>query len=285
MKRFTYTNLTTGEVEAIVGSGTILRENPLYTKPVYSDALTGKAFTLRFDNGEVLSYSFKDPRNLTWKDGEGPDEKTYYEALDLGEGVVLFYHLIGGTNPQRALIVVLDFEQSLTTAALAVIGNPFAPREVTRDIMSGYIDLGASASGGAGVPEKRHEVTTEILQRSVLWHYGPLDEQYIYVSRLYSLSFDYNTANAGMLMPAPCSYLKINDHTYIHNWMEVERSGRLGFSVMNLHEMKIVGCTFGINRDDKLEFFGSSGKGELMGQFMNFDLPNYYHVKDGVLVK
>jgi hypothetical protein len=272
LRRFNYTKLSPEDVERIVQSAEPLRENPLYAKPAYSEVLVGKKLTLKYDNGEVLSYTFTDAHRLAWKDADGGEEKAYYEALDLGEGVVLFYHYIEGTKPQRALIVALDFAKNLTTAALSVIGNAFAPREVTRELMFGYID-----QGGA-VPEQRHEVTTELLQRSVLWHYGDnLDVQQIYVSRLYLLSFDYNTTSANMVMPAPTAYIKINDHTYIHSWMEVERSGRQGFSVINLHEMKDVGCYFGINREDRAEFFGYSGTGKLMGQFINFDLPNNYN--------
>jgi hypothetical protein len=272
LNRFTYTNLGAEDVARIVTSAPPLRENPLYAKPAYSGVLAGKKFTLKYDNGEILSYTVTDAHSLTWKDAESPGEEAYYEALDLGEGVVLFYHLIGGAKPQRALIVVLDLVKNLTTAALSVIGNAFAPREVTRELMFGYIDQGGK------VPEQRHEITTELLQRSILWHYGDnLDVQQIYVSRLYLLSFDYNTTSANMVMPAPTAYIKINDHTYIHSWMEVERSGRQGFSVVNLHAMRDVGCYFGINREDRFEFFAYSGKGKLMGQFINFDLPNNYH--------
>jgi hypothetical protein len=273
MKRFSCTKLSAEEVERIVQTPP-LRDHPLFTRPARSSALAGKALTLKYDNGETLSYTFRDNSTLEWRDGEGAAETTAYEALDLDGGIHLFFHLIGAVKPLRAMVTVLDFEQSLVTSALSVLGNEFSPREVSRLFMMGYIDPGKAGA----VPAKRHEATTEILQRSILWHYGDnLDFQQIYVSRLYSLAFDYNTPMGSMMLPAPGSVLKVNEHTYIHSWIEVERTGRQGFTVMDLRRMKDAGCYFGINHEDKLEFFPFSGTGKLMGQLTNFGLPNGYN--------
>jgi hypothetical protein len=279
LKRITNTNLSVEDVARIVG-GPGQRDNPQYSCPGRSLALAGKELTLKYDNGEELRYVFTNGNSLEWRDGDGGAEIAFYEALELGEGVCLFFHLIGDTKPQRAMVTVLDFERSLVTSALSKLGNEKSAREVSRLFMMGYIDQGGVA------PVKRHEAATDILQRSILWHYGDnLDVQQIYVSRLYSLSFDYNSPIGSMMMPAPGCLIRINDHVYIHSWVEVERSGRQGFTVMDLFAMKDVGCYFGINHEDRFEFFPFSGTGKLMGQLTKFDLPNGFNTVTGEVAR
>ncbi|MDR0999943.1 MAG: molybdenum cofactor biosynthesis F family protein [Clostridiales bacterium] len=264
-----YPQFTAEEIDEIVRQSTDYIHGGLEKmRPPYYEKLTGTRLTLRFDNGRALYYSFSDAHTLTWSDDAGEPKEEYYDALEADDGIIFFEHIVKGTSPQQARMIVLDTHEKLVTAFFAQIGNEVSTREVDRDIVFGYIDDG-------GYHEKRHSLTTDLVGRSIVWTYSPeFAIQHIYASQWYSCFVDFNTFYGGNLLSSPCNYVKINDHVYIYSWVETEGAGVQGFVLMNLFDMHDVGCFFGINGSSKFECYTFGATGEYVGQLASLHIPN-----------
>jgi hypothetical protein len=267
-----YPQFTTEEIAQIVRDSTDYRIGGLSAlRPPFYEGLAGQALTLKYDNGVTHQYTFKDAHTLAWNEAGGGNEAQdeYYEALTADEGVVFFVHILTGTVPQQARMVVLELDTGLVTAFFAKICNEISTREVDRDIVFGYIDYGKPAS------DARHSLTTELVGRSIIWTYSPaFSIQHIYASKWYSTFLDFNSFYGGMLLSSPTNYVKINDHIYIYSWVETEGAGIQGFALMNLFDMHDVGCFFGINGSGKFECYTFGAEGKCVGQLANLDIPN-----------
>lgn len=266
-----YPEYTAEDIERIV------RESPDYNhgglganRPPYYEGLIGKQLTIRYDEGLVLHYSFQDLHTLTWweKEGDEPREE-HYEALSPDENVVFFVHILRGSRPQAARMVVWSLDTNRVTTFLVKIGNAYSPREVDREIVFGYVDDG---KGPTGEP---HSLTEDLVGRSIIWTYtDDFIIQHIYASKWYSAFVDFHSSIGGALLDSPCNYVKINDHVYIYSWIEIEGAGIQGFALMNLYTMHDVGCFFGINGSGKFECYTFGAKGEYVGQLTNLNIPN-----------
>jgi hypothetical protein len=266
-----YPQFTLAELDEIV------RQSAEYThggldkmRPPWYEKLTGKQLTLRFNDGRVLYYSFSDKHTLTWKsDDAGEPKEEYYDAHEVDDGIIFFVHIIKGTSPQKANMIVIDTGAKLVTAFFAQIGNEVSTREVDRDIVFGYVDDGGTP------PANRHSLTRDLVGRSIVWTYSPeFCIQHIYASQWYSCFVDFSTFYGGALLSSPCNYVKINDHVYIYSWVETEGAGVQGFALMNLFDMHDVGCFFGINGGSKFECYTFGATGEYVGQLANLHIPN-----------
>ena len=82
-----------------------------------------------------------------------------------------------GSVPPTAYTVVVDFQTGLVTVCKAQFCLGYNPREVTRTfrfgILDGYEDTG-----------KRHEFTTDLVGKSILWTYH--DKEDVASAYLYS---------------------------------------------------------------------------------------------------
>ncbi|MCE5342842.1 MAG: molybdenum cofactor biosynthesis F family protein [Eubacteriales bacterium] len=271
MAKHLYPQFTPDEVDRI------LRESKPYNvgglsanRPVFYEELAGKRLTIRYDDGLVLHYAFQDAHTLTWQKNEGDQPaQEYYEALKADDNIVFFEHIVEGSRPQEARMVVWDTDTNQVTTFFASIGNDFSTREVDRDIVFGFVDDGGEA------PQARHSLTEDLVGRSFIWTYSPsFTIQHIYASKWYSCFVDFNTFYGGQLLDSPCNYVKINDHIYIYSWVETEGAGIQGFALMNLHTMHDVGCFFGINAGSRLECYTFGATGEYAGQLTNLNIPN-----------
>ncbi len=275
MAKLRYPQFTREEIGNIVKASVPYNAGGLSLyRPPYYEGLAGQSLTLRYDNGRVLKYAFKDDHSLVWEDGnDGQPREEYYEALLADENVVFFEHIVKDSFPQQAFITVLELDTRLVTTFFSVIGNEVSTREVDRDIVFGFIDDGSAA------PSARHSLTTELVGRSIIWTYSPtFSIQHIYASKWYSAFVDFNSFYGGMLLSSPCNYVKINDHVYIYSWVETEGAGVQGFALMNLYDMHDVGCFFGINGSSRFECYTFGAHGKYVGQLTNFDIPNDHAV-------
>jgi hypothetical protein len=269
--RQTYPQFTEAEIDRIVEkSKPYYVGNLMVNRPPFYGQLDSKTIAIHFDNGISLTYAFKNAHTLVWKHSESDQlNEEYYEALQADQNVVLIAHIIQGSRPQRARMIVWETDTNLVTAFFAKIGNEFSTREVDRDIVFGYVDCGND------VPRKRHCLTEDLVGRSIIWTYSPeFTIQHIYASKCYSAFVNFTTYYGGMLRDAPCNYVKINDHVYIYSWVETEGSGVQGLALMNLHTLHDVGCFFGINGESRFEFYTFGAVGEYAGQLTNLNIPN-----------
>jgi hypothetical protein len=268
--KFKYPQFTPAELDTIIKESTTYYQGGLsLNRPPYYEDFAGEKLILRCDNGTVLYYSFQDAHTLTWTDTEdGEPRQERYDALKADENIIFFEHIIEGSRPQQARMVVLDTDTHLVTVFFSQIGNQFSTREVDRDIVFGYADTGVDA------PTERHSMTRDLIGKSIIWTYGPtFSIQHIYASEWYSCFADFKTFYGGTLLDSPSNYVKINDHIYIYSWMEAEGAGIQGFALMNLHTMHDVGCFFGINGDSKFECYTFGAVGEYVGQLTNLSFP------------
>ena len=271
MAKHLYPQFTVEEIDRII------RESKPYNvgglggnRPPLCGELIGQTITLRYDNGTALIYEFKDLNTLTWRhEGCAQANEEYYEALKPDEHVVFFEHIVEGSRPQEARMVVWDTDTRLVTTFFVRVGNEFSTREVDRDIVFGYAD------GGGEAPAERQSLTEDLVGRSIIWTYSPsFTIQHIYASKWYSAFVDFNTFYGGQLLDSPCNYVKINDHVYIYSWIETEAAGVQGFALMNLYTMHDVGCFFGINGSGRFECYTFGATGEYVGQLTNLSIPN-----------
>ena len=257
----------------------IVRESTEYWKgglsanrPPFETCLAGKELTLRFDERGPIHYRFEDDHKLTWTDEEQPEPKEeYYECLRADDEVLFFLHILRGTRPQRARLIIWSTDTNRVTMFACKIGNQFSPREVDREILFGYADRGTPPTG------EPHSLTDDLIGKSIIWTYGPnFTIQHIYASRWYSAFVDYNSPIGGAMLDSPCNYVKINDHVYIYSWIEIEGAGVQGFALMNLWTMHDVGCFFGINGSGHFECYTFGAVGEYAGQLANLTFPHEF---------
>ena len=169
MAKHLYPQFTVEEIDRII------RESKPYNvgglggnRPPLCGELIGQTVTFRYDNGTVLIYEFKDLNTLTWRHaGCAETKEEYYEALKPDEHVVFFEHIVEGSRPQEARMVVWDTDTRLVTTFFVRIGNEFSTREVDRDIVFGYADDGGAA------PAERQSLTEDLVGRSIIWTYSP----------------------------------------------------------------------------------------------------------------
>ena len=210
MATFHYTPLTAEEIDAIVKNTAVYNTGGLdKSRPAFDDRLIGRSMTIKYDNGVTLNYMFNSLHSLTWWEGDSEElHMEYYECLAGDDEVLQVTHLRKGTSPQQAIITVLDLETRLVTTFFSKFGNDFSAREVDRDIVFGYID-----EAGKDAPEARHSMTTDLVGKSIIWTYhDDFVIQHVYTSPIYSCFIDYSTFYGGVMIPAACNYVKINDH-------------------------------------------------------------------------
>ena len=263
--------LTAEDVERIVAESPDYNHGGLgVNRPPFYEGLAGQAFTIRYDEGRVLDYRFEDVHTLAWREpGEETWHEEYYEALTPDKDVVFFLHIIRGSKPQAARMVVVSTDTGRVTTFFVKIGNQYSAREVDREICFGYVDRGTPPQG------EPHCLTEDLVGKSIIWSYtDDFVIQHIYASKWYSAFVDFYSPIGGMMLDSPCNYVKINDHVYIYSWIEIEGAGIQGFALMNLHEMHEVGCFFGINGAGKFECYTFGATGEYVGQLTNLNIPN-----------
>ena len=117
--------LTAEDVERIVAESPDYNHGGLgVNRPPFYEGLAGQAFTIRYDEGRVLDYRFEDVHILFWRElGEDTWHEEYYEALTPDKNVVFFLHIIRGSKPQAARMVVVSTDTGRVTTFFVKIGN------------------------------------------------------------------------------------------------------------------------------------------------------------------
>jgi hypothetical protein len=108
----------------------------------YSPVLAGRSLKIVTDSGPVLSYTFRDKRQLTVAEGEAAPVQSGYGALTLMQ-VVFFSHMVPKT--QRGYNVVIDLESHLATVFEVWFSGYKDNREVQRQMYYGYVEVSGRA--------------------------------------------------------------------------------------------------------------------------------------------
>jgi hypothetical protein len=210
-----------------------------------STFLSGKALTLRYDNGMAIDYRFDDVQTLRWRRegaGDAAWQQERYESWESAPGVIMFGHLLGGAADHDAFSIVVDFDHALATCLHATMGTPYAGNEAAVRTVFGVVEM----SGMTPPRYRRHQFTDELVGRAVTWNYSPgLTSMHLY-STPHSLSWIIFLGNdaGGMEWSGPASYVKIRDELYLAYWLEEACNGVLGTILVNLRTMRNCGVDY-----------------------------------------
>jgi hypothetical protein len=236
--------------EAIAKNKTIFPQGSAMAgnKGPISGFLTGKALTLRYDNGMAVQYQFDEIQTLRWRrEGERAWHEERYESWESAPGVIMFGHLLSGAPDHDAFSIVMDFEQALVTCLHATMGTPYIPNEAAVQTVFGVIEM----DGLTPPTYRRHQYTDELVGRALTWNYSPgLTSMHLYATP-HSLSWIIFLENGagGMEWSGPASYVKIRDQLYLAYWLEEACNGTLGTILINLRTMRNCGVDYAAGRN------------------------------------
>lgn len=232
--------------------------------------LTGRKFTLVFDDGYDRSLVFKDRNTLSF--GTAGEEKDYaYECLKAGDRCYFVNFEDPELRPRLGISLVLDLVQDLVTMVLAhLYVNPKIPGMPSSDYVFGAIMREDGSVSGI-----RHGFTTDLMGKSISWNYGYFDIAHVYATEhYYRVSFtarglarayrgrpELRKGGMGGRTPSPqdvyedyLTPIKIRDRIYLVDLLETVKAKTQGHGnsilvVMNLDEMHDVGRSFGSNSE------------------------------------
>ncbi|HVB86272.1 MAG TPA: MoaF N-terminal domain-containing protein [Candidatus Dormibacteraeota bacterium] len=205
--------------------------------------LAGKELTLRYDTLPAMEYRFEDAETLHYrKGGRAEWIKARYHAYESCPGVFLFGHLLQDEPNHDGHMVVADFDQGLVTCFNGYLNTPYFANEAGVKIHFGVIEM----DGLIPPKYRRHELTDEMVGRSITQNYSPgLTSMHVYTTP-HSLSWVIftDTDSGGLEWSGPAGYVKIRDGLYFMYWLEEACNGTLGTILVNLKAMRDVGIGY-----------------------------------------
>lgn len=242
----------------------------VYRPPLVYE-LTGRKFTLVFDDGYDRLLTFKDRRTLSF--GVEGEEKDYaYDCLKIADKCYYVNFEDPTLRPRTGITLVLDLVQELVTMALGSIGqNPKYPGLPSLD----YV-FGAILREDGTVSGTRHGFTTDLVGTAIDWNYGHFDIAHVYatehyyrvafsprgLARVYKGKNGYGGGGAsskryvepGDTYEDYFTPIKIRDNIYLVGLLETVKARKIGngnsiLVLINLDEMHDVGRSFGSNSE------------------------------------
>ncbi len=250
--RFMHDDLTRTEVEEVIKKNSKIFEGrsimSSFNTMEVSDYMTGKQFTLRFDDGPVWEYDIIDSTHLKWRaEGEYTWHQEIYQGYEAAKDIILFCHICTGSNPLRCLTQAVDFSKALATCVDAQIGNGHKPWEVGHKAIFGVLEL----KGGPTPPAvERHGFTTEMVGKAFAWTYGEFMQSiHVYSTpNSYSWTIMLGHNAGGWMWSSPCLYVKLREDAYLMSWTEDTCNGNQGTFILNPWIMHDGGFFFGIGK-------------------------------------
>ncbi|MDR1000576.1 MAG: MoaF N-terminal domain-containing protein [Clostridiales bacterium] len=262
---------TKEEVSEIVSNVLVTEDGGLISKrKPFTDRLVGKTFKFLFDKGPEkpveLEYTFIEKHKLLWS-GQGAENRpAYYEALDADDTVVMVHHMRRDKDPIECLTLFIDTESYLVTCAYNVIGNEYEAREVSRVFW-----FGAAQKPDGSYPSRRQGYSDYLVGKTIRWEYfrDEPNMNHVYLSNCMSAACVLlPKAARGMGGTFPSRYVGLKDTLQIYSWVEERAAGIHGMIAVDLREadnggrVTDVGCFFGFNVRDTLEYFTYGGPGK-----------------------
>ena len=238
----------------------------VYRPPLVFE-LTGRRFTLAFDDGYDRELYFKDRGTLSF--GTAGEEKEYaYECLKGADRCYFVNFEDPAETPRLGITLILDLAQDLVTMALARTGvNPKIPGMPSVDFV-----FGAVVREDGSVSEVRHGYTPDLAGKAISWYYGRFEILHVYATEhYYRVSFTPRgfarslrgrpdmSRGAVRRTPSPddvyedyLTVIRIRDRVYAACLLETVKARVLGrgnslLVLMDLDGMHNVGRSFGSN--------------------------------------
>ena len=238
-----------------------------------SHALSGKAFTLRYDHGPVMEYRIDAVDSLSWRKDGGAWTKARYQAFEAAPGVFTFGHLLEGEPDHDSHMIAADFDNGLVTCFNGHLNTPYFANEAGVKVLFGVIEQ----DGKIAPKYRRHHYTDELLGRVVSWNYQPgLTSMHLYATP-HSMSWIIFTDSGagGTEWSGPAAYVKLRDELYYLYWLEEACNGTLGTIVVNLRTMHDAGLDYHCG-DQGLTLGAVGAHARQAGRF---DISRFYGLK------
>jgi phenolic acid decarboxylase len=248
--RFMHKDYTKAEVDEIVRTKSMIFEGQSimssFNTMEVSDYMAGKKFTLRYDDGPVWEYDIVSENILKYRlDGEPKWHEERYESYEAAKDILVFSHIITGSDPLRNPTHAVDFSAALATLVDAQLGNGRKPWEVGHRALFGVLEI----EGGPTPPAvKRHGFTTDLVGKAFSWTYGDFMKSiHVYSSpESYSWTIMLDRNAGGWMWSSPCLYVKLRDDAYLMSWTEDACNGNQGTFIVNPRIMHDGGFFFGV---------------------------------------
>jgi hypothetical protein len=136
----------------------------------FSDILTGKEFTLRYDRGgPVIHYKVEGKFKLRYReDKESTWHEAEYRAYEADDDLAWFSHLLADSKPRTSLQIALDLTNGLTTCIHSQVGTEYYGNEI-----SYYAIFGVAEIDGINPPKYiRHELSDDLVGHAWSWTYS-----------------------------------------------------------------------------------------------------------------
>ena len=174
--------MTRAQVDAAVAQNkTVFAQSAMAgNKGPVSSFLTGKALTLRYDEGTAIDYRFDEIQKLRWRragagdsppspgfGGAGAWREERYESWESAPGVIMFGHLLSGAPDHDAMSIVMDFDNALVTCLHGTMGTPYIGNEAAVKTLFGVVEM----QGLTPPKYRRHQYTDELVGRAMTWNY------------------------------------------------------------------------------------------------------------------
>ncbi|MCE5342843.1 MAG: molybdenum cofactor biosynthesis F family protein [Eubacteriales bacterium] len=234
-------------------------------RPYFTQKLNAMTLTLRYDNGgPCFTHHFLNEHRLTWQEEGGAQREEYYEAFEIDDQIFLIAYLRRDSRPATSFSCVVDLKMNLTTLILSAMGTRQSARDVDQRIYHGVVER-------EGLPTPmawRHHPTRDLVGRSMGWSYrDDMTSQHIFGSP-HSISWVIlQGPGTGLVGSAPCKYVKISDQVYLYSWVETMGSGQQGVVLTNLKTMHDCGTFYGVNHNQRFEFYTYGARGYNLGSY------------------
>jgi hypothetical protein len=239
-----------------------------------SEFLSGKTFTVRYDQGPVMEYKVDAADQLNWRmDGKGDWIKARYQAYEVAPGLVLFGHLLEGAPDHDGHIIAADFHQGLVTCYNGYLNTPYFANEAGARTLFGVLEM-----DGVQPPlYRRHSRTTEMLGRCITYSYAPgLVSMHLYATP-HTTSWIIFTPDqhGGLEWCGPGDFVKIREGIYFMYWLEEACNGTLGTILLNLNIMHDAGIGYNCGTRG----LNMSAIGAIVRHAGKFDVDKYFQIR------
>ena len=221
-----------------------------------TDELQGKSVTLVFEDGSEIFYHFHSKSALTWKTNSTSNDEDYRATSPRKDIFLVDY--IKKNVTASSVSLVLDFN---TGVATSLTGSLPDKKEAHMDklarVAKGMPQTAVKAVfQSATINQKftensrRHEKTTELVGKRVLYRYSHKDTyEHIYLNETRYTWHCLSGVEKGMADTEICHYFKIAHDLYLFVWRE-KLVPTLGVVVVDLEVMKTTGKIFGYESED-----------------------------------
>lgn len=228
-----------------------------------TDSLSGQEFTLNFEDGSAVTYTFVDDEMVEYTVTDGPDEgrgaKERYNATLPREGIY-FVDYMKSDEERTSVTVVLDLERDIATVITASIpsSKDEMPQLLLEHAMAGEsLTAGDSEIVPAAIDRpftdstETHKRTNELTGKRVKYTYSDNSiYEHIYLNDGCFVWHCLKGEEQDIAEATPCSYYKIADSLYLLVWEEIVLPV-IGVIMIDLRSLKTTGKML---CDDKNDF-------------------------------